>query len=316
MLLATGLGAAGLMVVMLLGNAAAIVYRIGTDAAGEERWPEAYAALRGAVALDPWQPTGPKSLAVAADRLGRSAEARAAAQRAVELGPGDGPSWTNLALLCLAAGDNECARAAAGRAVDTAGAAGRELANAALVYESLGDQEAADRTYRLSLLTNYWTGLTLPWPRHVSVGDGGSSELGVDVAEFNLLIARRLSGEPVQPDDYAGPVTRALAMAMTGDREAALGEIARARRVASSSATTWDISVLLAEHYGDDPRPFARIGEVVRGARLGTGPSRPAFLIFDIATFRAYPADGLVGAATRLLPDIPWPSVLKPLLAP
>jgi hypothetical protein len=49
---------------------------------------------------------------------------------------------------------------------------------------------------------------------------------------------------------------------------------------------------------------------------LGGGASRPAFLIFDIATFRAYPADGLVGSAQRLLPDTPWPWVLEPLLAP
>jgi hypothetical protein len=55
---------------------------------------------------------------------------------------------------------------------------------------------------------------------------------------------------------------------------------------------------------------------VARGEPLPEGPSRPASLIFDIATFRAYPADGLVRSAERLQPETPWPWVLEPLLAP
>jgi hypothetical protein len=199
--------------------------------------------------------------------------------------------------------------------VQAAAAAGRELANAALVYDWLGDTAAADRTYRLSLLTNHWTGLTLPWPREVSVGDGRSSELGADVAELNLLIARRLAGEPIEPDDYAGPITRALAFAMGGHQAQAEAEIERGIRVAPASTTAWEVAALLARHYGRDPQPLIRISNVVRGAALGSGPSRPAYLIFDIATFRAYPADGLVNAAERLLPDTPWPWVLEPLLS-
>jgi tetratricopeptide (TPR) repeat protein len=311
-----GLGAAALLVLMLLGDASAIDYRTGTDAAGDRHWPEAFSSLQRAVALNPWQPTGPKSLAVAADRVGRASTARAAAARAVELSPGDGPSWTNLALLCMADGDRACARHAADRAVDTAGAAGRELANAALVYEWLGDQAGADQTYRLSLLTNYWTGLAMSWPRAVPVGEGRDSELGIDVAELNLLIARKLAGEPVLAADYAAPVTRALAFAMLGDRGAAMAEIDRAKRLASGSTTVWEVAALLARHYGGDPEPMIRISNVVRGVPLGGQSSRGAYLIFDIATFRGYPGDGLVGSAERLVPDTPWPWVLEPLLAP
>jgi O-antigen ligase len=316
LLAAPALGAAALLTVATLCDASALAYRQGTDAAGDERWPVAYGALRRAEALDPWQPTGPKAVAVAADRVGEAGVARAAAARAVQLSPGDGPSWVNLAVLCQAAGDRACARQAADRAIDTASAAGRELANAALVYAWLGDDEAADRAYRLSLLTNYWTGLTLPWPRPVSVGSGEAEELGVDAAELNLLIARRLNDEPVRPDDYVGPVARALALAMLGQREAAEGEIERAERLAPGTSTVWEVAALLARHAGADASHLLRIGDVARGARLAEGASRPAYLIFDIATFRAYPADGLVSGAERLLPDTPWPWVLEPLLAP
>jgi Flp pilus assembly protein TadD len=314
--LAPAVGAVALLAVVGMGDASAVAYRHGTDAAGEERWPDAYAALERARALNPWQPTGPKALTVAADRAGLPAAARTAAARAVQLNPGDGPSWTNLALLCAAEGDRQCARNAADRAVRAASAAGTELANAALIYQWLGDEAAADRSYRYSLLTNHWTGMTVPWPRPVSVGDGRASELGVDAAELGLLIARRLNDEPIVIDDYVGPVPRALAHAMRGDREGAAAEIERAKRLAPASATTWEVAALLARHYGDDPTPLIRIGDAVRGGTAGTARPRPAFLIFDIASFRAYPADGLVRAAERLLPDTPWPWVLEPLLAP
>ncbi len=315
-IVAPAIGAVALLAIMSFTDASAIAYRRGTDAAGEQRWPEAYASLVTAERLNPWQPTGPKAVAVAADRVGLRRVARDAAMRAVARSPGDGLSWTNLGLLCLAAGDGQCAREAADRSVERASAAGRELANAALIYQELGDQAAADRAYRLSLLTNYWTGLTLPWPRVVPVGDGSASELGADAAELDLLIARRLNGEPIRADDYAGPIARSLAYAMLGERADAVAEIERAKRVAPGTATVWEVAALLTAHYGGDPAPLMRIGDVVRGAAAATGASRPAYLIFDIATFRAYPADGLVTAAERLLPDTPWPWVLEPLLTP
>jgi tetratricopeptide (TPR) repeat protein len=315
-LAAPPVGAVALVVVAAFGDASAVAYRQGTDAAAEGRWPAAYEALHRAEGLNPWHPSGPRALAVAADRVGEPHVARAAAARAVELSPGEGPSWTNLALLCMADGDRTCAREAADRAVDAATPEGRELANAALVYDWLGDPTTADSIYRLSLLTNYWTGLTLPWPRTVLVGDGRADEQGVDAAELNLLIARRLNDERIRVDDYAGLVPRALAYAMLGERASAVAEAERATRVAPETPIAWDIAALLTAHYGGDPAPLVAIGDAARGTSLARGPARLPGVIFDIASFRAYPADGLVMAAERLLPETPWPWVLEPLLAP
>jgi tetratricopeptide (TPR) repeat protein len=313
---AVGLAALGLVAIMVVGDAAAVAYRQGTDAAEQGRWAAAEAWLLQAVALDPWQPTGPKSLAVVADRAGHPTIARHAAERAVDLSPGDGDSWTNLALLCAADADPACSRLAAQRAVETATLAGRQLANAALVLDGLGDSRAADSAYRLSLLTNPWTGLTLAWPRAVVVGEGGVPELGADAAELNLLIARRVTGEQVDPADYRPGLVRALASAMIGDRATAEIEVRRAIAAAPGSLAAWETAMLLARHYGEDPSEAIRIGDVLRGRPQATGPPAPAALTFDIATFRAYPADGLVGAAHRLLAERSWPWVLEPLLAP
>ena len=313
---AAGVAAVGLVVVMTIGDAAAVAYRLGIDAAGEGRWAAAEAWLQRAVALDPWHPTGPKSLAVVADRAGHPALARASAERAVALSPGDADSWTNLALLCVADLDATCARLAAGRAAEAATPAARQLANAALVLDRLGEAAAADDAYRLSLLTNPWTGLTLPWPRPVSVGAGGVAELGADAAELNLLIARRMTGEPIVPGDYRPGVVQAFAHAMVGDRAAAEAAVQAAIAATPGSLAAWDAAALLAGHYGDDPSMAIRIGDILRGRPQAAGPpGRPA-LIFDIATFRAYPGDGLVGAAHRLLGELSWPWALGPYLAP
>jgi Tfp pilus assembly protein PilF/O-antigen ligase len=315
-LAAAGVAALGLAVVMTLGDAAAVAYRLGVDAAGEGRWDTAQGWLQRAVALDPWQPTGPKSLAVAADRAGHPALARAAAERAVELSPGDADSWTNLALLCAADLDPACASLAADRAAEAATPAARQLANAALVLDRLGAVDRADEAYRLSLLTNPWTGLTLRWPRPVSVGAGGVPELGTDAAELYLLVARRATGEPIVPGDYRPGVVQAFAYAMVGDRPAAEAEVQAAITAARGSLAAWEAAALLAQHYGDDPSRAIRVADVLRGRPQAGGPPGRAALIYDIATFRAYPGDGLVGAAHRLLGTQSWPWALEPLLAP
>lgn len=315
-LAAAGIAALALAVVMTVGDAAAVAYRLGVDAAGDGRWDAAEAWLRRAVTLDPWQPTGPKSLAVAADRAGHPALARSAAERAVELSPGDADSWTNLALLCAADQDPACASRAASRAAEAATPAARQLANAARVFDRLGETDRADEAYRLSLLTNPWTGLTLPWPRPVSVGEGGVPELGADAAELYLLIARRVTGEPIVPGDYRPGVVRTFAFAMLGDRQAAQAEVDAAIAAARGSLAAWEAAALLAKHYGEDPSGAIRVADVLRGRPQASGPPGRAALIYDIATFRAYPSDGLVGAADRLLGMQSWPWALEPLLAP
>ena len=310
-----GVAALALVAVMAVDDASAIAYRTGTDAASEGRWPEAHAAFRHASSLDPWNPAGPKALAVAADRLGLTADARAAAEEAVRLSPGDGPSWINLALLCREQGDRECARHAADRAVGAATPVGRELVNAAIVYEWLGDTVAADRAYRLSMLTNYVTGLTYPWPRSITIGDEEASELAADMEERNLLIARRLTGEPIRVEDYDGAMARALAAAMTGDQATAEEEVRRGLHRDPSSTPMWEVAALLGRHYGTDDGRLERIADATRGQSV-SDPAQPPSLIYDIATFRAYPGDGLVSSAERLVPDQPWPWLIEPLLAP
>ena len=307
--------AVALVAVMAVGDAGAITYRTGTDAASEDHWPEAYTAFLHASELDPWNPAGPKALAVAADRLGLTDEARAAAEEAVRLAPGDGPSWTNLALLCRQQRDRECARHAADRAVDTATPQGRELVNAAIIYQWLGDTAAADRAYRYSMLTTYLTGLTQPWPRPIVIGDDHASELAADIEERNLLVARRLTGEPIRVDDYNGSIARALAAAMIGDQATAEEEVRRGLRRDPSSTTMWEVAALLGRHYGTDDGRLERVADATRGQSL-PDPSQPPSLIYDIATFRAYPGDGLVTGAERLVPDQPWPWLIEPLLAP
>ncbi len=308
--------ATALVLVMALGDAAAVTYREAIAQASGGRWGTALASLQRAAALDPWHPTTPKSLAVVADRTGNPTLAAAEARRALVLNPGDGASWTNLALLCLAANEEACARQAAGRAVDAATAPGRELANAALVYESLGDRDAADRAYRLSLLTNYWTALTLSWPRDVQVGDGRAPEIGAATADLNLLIGRAVLGEPIDPDDYPSTYARLLAHAMLGDREAAEAEVRNAIAESPASATTWELAALVHRRYGRDVTYELAVGNVARGVVLGGGGSGGGRATYDIATFRGYPADALVRAANRLQPDIPWPWVLERLLPP
>ena len=174
-----GVAAVALVAVMAVGDAER--HRLSqrnrcrrARAAGRRRVPRSTTPPPS----NPLNPAGPKALAVAADRLGRIGEARAAAQEAVRLSPGDGPSWINLALLCREQGDRACARHAADRAVDAATPQGRELVNAAVVYEWLGDTPAADRAYRLSMLTNYLTGLTRPWPRPITIGDERAERAG------------------------------------------------------------------------------------------------------------------------------------------
>ena len=310
-----GVAGVALVAVMAVGDAGAIAYRNGTDAASEGHWPAAYSEFRHAAALDPWNPAAPKALAVAADRLGLTDEARAAATRAVRLAPGDGASWINLALLCREQGDRSCARHAADRAVDAATPQGRELVNAAIVYEWLGDTAAADRAYRLSMLATYLTGLTQPWPRPITIGPDQGSELAADIEERNLLVARRLTGEPIRVDDYAGSIARSLAAAMIGDQATAEEEVRRGLRRDPSSTTMWEVAALLGRHYGTDDGRLERVADATRGQGL-PDPSRPPSLIYDIATFRAYPGDGLVTGAERLVPDQPWPWVIEPLLAP
>jgi tetratricopeptide (TPR) repeat protein len=306
--------AAALLLAMVSGDAAALAYRMGTDAAGGQDWHSATAWLVRSAQLDPWHPATPKALAVAADSAGQLELARSAAQRAVQLNAGDAPSWTNLAILCQRAGDARCAGTAAERAVATATLGGRELINAALVYERLGRPDDADRAYRLSLLTNRYTALVVHWPRPVSIEGEAVAEQGTTESELCALIARRAVGEMIDPTDYGDPLVRTLALAVAGDRNAAEAALASTIDQQPTSVAVWDLAALLRRHWGEGATHARAVAEALHNGPLSTAAPRAPGLIFDIATFRAYPRDGLVASAQRLLPAQPWPWVLERLL--
>ncbi len=316
LLIPAGVAAAALVLVTVIVDAAAVNYRFGSDAASEGHWPQAASWYASAVALDPWQPTGPKSLTVAAQMAGDLATARQAALDATRLNAGDGPSWTNLAILCLEEGDDGCASRAAARAVDTASLFGRELANAALVLDRLGQTDAADRAYRLSVLTNPSTTLALPWPRPIQLGRRLAPEIGETAGELNLVIGRGMLGKAIDVAQYEDPTARALAAAIVGDRAEAESSLAEALSTQREEVTAWDIAALLRRHWGEPIERTLAIDEALRGMPLATGRAGVPALTYDIASFRTYPLDGLVGPAVRLLPEDPWPWVLEPLLAP
>ncbi len=309
-------GAAGLLLVMLLGDAAAIDYRFGADAAAAGQWRLSQASFTQAVTLDPWHPSGPKSLAVAAEMNGDLATSRSAAQRAVELSAGDSPSWTNLAIVCLEMGDRDCASTAARQAVETASLGEYELANAALVYERLGDIAQADDAYRRSLLTSLATGLTLPWPRKIDVGTTIPAEVDAATGELNLVIGRATMGQPITPSDYDQTLPRALAYAIVGDRVKAQQAIDQAIADDRESTTAWDLDLVLRAHWGEPIEHVQAVDEVLRGGPMSRARPEVGGLTFDIASFRMYPRDGLVSSAVRLLGDQPWPWILDRLLPP
>lgn len=305
-----------LLAAMVTADAGAIAHRSGVDAAADGRWDEAADWLERASAVDPWHPGPPKALAVAADAAGRPDLARRAAETAVARNPGDGQSWTNLALVCAGVGDAACQREASERAVATAAFLEFELVNAALSFESLGDEDEADDAYRRSLLSQVLTALATDWPRHITIGDGKLEENLGALSELNLVLARWAMEEPIRPEAFTDPAVRALAHAIGGEEELADQWLERAIDGDPASTLAWDLAVVLRDHWGRSVDRELRIGAVVRGAPFPprtTVPRTPA-LFYDLASFRAYPADGLVLEAERLAMRVPFPWALQQAL--
>ena len=315
----TGMASAaaiGLLVVTLLGDASGVWYRAGTDAAVAGDWATAQNRYATAVALDPGQPAGPKSLSVAADEQGAALLARRYAVRAVALNRGDWSSWINLSWLCLAADDPTCALDAAHQSITRSDSAALALVNAALVYEALGRRADADATYAAALLANWQTVLTVPWPRAVPLVRPQDAAEGPFTMQLALLLSRRQHGEQLKPETYTLASIQALAFAMVGDKASARSALAVATSANAEDPVNWDISALLLRHWGEDDNLALRMVQLTHGSALADLPPAPAVVTYDIASFRAYPGDALVRGAERLLTDRAWPWVLDPLLAP
>ena len=310
-------GAAALVLLtgMVVADAGAIAYRAGTDAAARGDWEDGASLLERSVERDPWHPAGPKSLAVAAERAGRADLARDAAESAVAPGhnPGDAPSWVNLAILCEEEGDAACQARATDRAVAMAGFFEAELLNAAISYEALGMADAADGAYKRSLLSQRLTAFALDWPRDGPIGDSTLDDDFGALLEFNRLLGWWAMGEPIDAASIADPATRALAHAMRDERSEAEEWLDRAIDTAPDSIVTWDVAIVLRDHWGLPIDNELAIAEVVRGAPFPqrNAPISTPSQTYDIATFRTYPADGFVSGAQRLGTSPPYPWILQ-----
>jgi O-antigen ligase/tetratricopeptide (TPR) repeat protein len=308
--------AAVLLAAMATADAGAMTYRAGIGSASAGRWEESATWLTRSVAIDPWHPAGPAALAVALDAAGDPDGSRGAAERATELNPGDGTAWMNLALECEKLGDATCQREAAERAAATGRYGPAELLNAALSLEAAGEHVAADRAFRLSLLSQPRTSFVVDWPRAVSIGDGAIPDFSDGSWQLNRLVALRAMGEPIDPAEFADDAVRALAHALIGERSEAEELVARAVERNPSEARTWDIAIVLRDAWGQPVEDELRIASVVRGRSFPAREAVPRVvtLSFDVATFRAYPRDGLVMAAVRTFTDPPYPWILAELL--
>ncbi len=157
------------------------------------------------------------------------------------------------------------------------------------------------------------TAFALDWPRDVPIGDATLEDDFGALLEFNRLLGWWAMGEPIDAASIADPATRALAHAMRGERSEAEEWLERAIDTAPDSIVTWDVAIVLRDHWGLPIDDELAIAEVVRGAPF---PSRNAPIsmpsqIYDIATFRTYPADGFVSGAQRLGTSPPYPWILQ-----
>ena len=274
MLVPAGAAALVLLAGMVMADAGAIAYRAGSDAAARGDWEEELAA-RGS-GRD--RSLAPRRAKVTGGRRGARRPRRPrrdAAESAVEPGhnPGDAPSSVNLAILCEEQGDADCQARATERAVATAGFFEAELLNAAISYEELGMADEADDAYERSLLSQPLTAFALDWPRDIPIGDSTLEDDFGALLEFNRLLGWWAMGEPIDAASIADPATRALAHGMRGERSEAGEWLERAIDTAPDSIVTWDVAIVLRDHWGLPIDDELAIAEVVRG---GPFPDRNA----------------------------------------
>jgi tetratricopeptide (TPR) repeat protein len=312
---ATAAGVA-LLYAMVVSDSGALAHTLGVDAAWNRDWGESVEWHERAVAIDPWHPAIPKSLAVAAAAAGDDARARSASETAVARNSGDGASWANLAVTCGALQDRACAQEAVGRAVATGSFLGAETLTAAFGYDELGDADAADLAFRRAIILQRETTLGKTWPRDVPVGDPQLPEEYGSIVELNQLLGWWAMGEAIEPELLVDPRARAVAHAILGDVGPADEWLERAIDVAPADLMTWDVVIALRDHWGRATKHEIAIAEVVRGFPFPErfGPNPLPRTTGDIASFRSYPLDGLVPDAVRPRPDPRWPWALQQTL--
>ena len=312
----TGVIAVVLIASMVTADAGANTYRQGIDAARTDRWGAATERLERSAAIDPWHPATPKALAITALADGQWTLARDAAADAVARNPGDGSAWISLVFACAQLGDRPCQVAALERAVATAPFGTPELANAALAYEALGLHEDADAAYRRSLLAARMTAIALDWPRTLEVADVELAEDFGAITELHRLLAMRVNGEPIDPERIADPATRALAHAFADERQLAEVALDEAMRTNPEQPITWQVAILLRDHWDEPVDELIGIAEAVSGGPF-LGPDEVTLIpsiSYELDSFRGVPLDGLPRSAERLRTTPPFPWILEPLL--
>ena len=313
--LVVAVGASALLIPVLVGDAASVTYRLGTEDVWAGRWGSAEGWYQTATSLDPWQPSGPKALAIAADMAGNREGAIAAARTATELNPADGPSWTNLAVLCADAGDRDCALAAGQEAARWSPVTYRELINAALVDDHFGEATVADTLYRDSLLSYPYTALSVTWPRRVSI-DPASVKATTPLAQLALVLALAVEGEPVTAPPGSDPAVAAVAAALRNDRTGATAALREAEQQEPYEPLTWQVAAVLETHWGEDAQQAQAVAAFLQNSPLTHGPVGPPQVTYEIGSLHIIPRDELVQDAARLIPTPPWPWALERFLPP
>jgi O-antigen ligase len=314
--LLAAIGAGALLIPVLVGDLASVTYRLGTEDVWAGRWSSAESWYQSATAIDPWQPSGPKALVVAADMVGDRQTAIAAARAATRLNPADAPSWTNLAVLCAAAGDRACALTASQAAARWSPVTHRELINAALIEDREGDATAADDLYRRSLLDFPYTALSVPWPRRTPIVPSAVAPPATPTGQLAVVLALAAEGEPVIPPAGSDPSIVAVAAALRNDRTAATVALQEAENSEPFEALTWEVAAVLQRHWGEDPAHAIAVATFLRGSPLALIAVDPPTVTYEIASLHIVPRDELVRGAERLMPTPPWPWALERLLPP
>lgn len=308
-------GAGALLVPVLVGDVASVTYRLGTEDVWAGRWSSAEGWYQTATAIDPWQPSAPKALSIAADMVGDRDEAIAAARSATELNPADGPSWTNLAVLCADAGDRDCALAASEEAARWSPVTYRELINAALVEGRFGNTGEADELYRESLLSYPYTGLSVSWPRKVPI-DPASVQAATPLTQLAVVLALATEGQPVVAPPGSDPTITAIAAAIRNDRAAAAAALREAEQREPYEPLTWQVAAVLETHWGQDAKQALAIAAFLQNGPLTHVAGGPPPVTYEIGSLHVIPRDELVRHVERLLPAPPWPWALERFLPP
>jgi hypothetical protein len=103
---------------------------------------------------------------------------------------------------------------------------------------------------------------------------------------------------------------------MLDQRESADDWLERTIATRPDEAFTWDLAIVLREHWGRRTDHEHEVARVVRGSPLAgrDQPARVAAVSYELDSFRGVPLDGMLIDAERLLTEPPYPWSLEAVL--